>query len=56
MYPRRIPAGKSKNGDAPKEDKKPFEDRVLNKALEYLRGELKRAEVRPAAPPEIRNG
>jgi carboxyl-terminal processing protease len=26
-------------------DKKPFEDRVLNKALEYLRGEMKKAQT-----------
>jgi carboxyl-terminal processing protease len=31
--------------DKDKKDKKPFEDRVLNKALEYLRGELKKAEA-----------
>jgi carboxyl-terminal processing protease len=43
-------------GDKSKEEKKPFEDRVLNKALEYLRGELKRAEARPAGLPEVMNG
>jgi carboxyl-terminal processing protease len=30
-----------------KKEKKPFEDRVLNKALDYLRGEVKRADARP---------
>jgi carboxyl-terminal processing protease len=40
-----------------KKDKKPFEDRVLNKALEYLRGEIKRAEARPAPGlPETAHG
>jgi carboxyl-terminal processing protease len=35
-----VPA---KNGE--EKEKKPFEDRVLNKALEYLRGEIKKAEA-----------
>jgi carboxyl-terminal processing protease len=37
-----------KDGD--KKDKKPFEDRVLQKALEYLRGEIKKVGAMPAAP------
>jgi carboxyl-terminal processing protease len=42
--------------DKDKKEKKPFEDRVLNKALEYLRGEIKRAEARPAGLPETAHG
>jgi carboxyl-terminal processing protease len=36
--------------------KKPFEDRVLNKALDYLRGEIKRAEAPPRDLPEVKHG
>jgi carboxyl-terminal processing protease len=35
--------GKDSNGKD--KDKKPFADRVLNKALDYLRGEIKKAEA-----------
>jgi carboxyl-terminal processing protease len=56
---RDIVRGKGASAESPKDDKeakkKPFEDRVLNKALEYLRGEIKRAEAKPALP-EIRHG
>ncbi len=31
-------------------EKKPFEDRVLNKALDYLRGEMKKAQAAPVLP------
>src|SRR5262249_13390883 len=34
---------KTKNGKD--KDKKPFEDRVLKKALEYLQGEIKKADA-----------
>ena len=44
--------------EPPKNDrdkkKKPFEDKVLNKALEYLRGEIKHAEARPNLPEVMR--
>jgi carboxyl-terminal processing protease len=36
-------------------DKKPFVDRVLNKALDYLRGEIKKVEAAPMLP-EVRVG
>lgn len=36
---------KSKEPAEGEKEKKPFEDRVLNKALEYLRGEIKRAQA-----------
>ncbi len=58
---RDVVRGKAVTTDPPKEDKdkdkkkKPFEDRVLNKALEYLRGEIKHAEARPPLP-EVRHG
>lgn len=48
---RDVVHGKGGTAEKPKEDKKdkkPFEDRVLNKALDYLRGEIKGAEARPA--------
>jgi carboxyl-terminal processing protease len=37
-----------KDGD--KKDKKPFEDRVLQKALEHLRGEIKKVQAAPVLP------
>jgi carboxyl-terminal processing protease len=43
-----------KTGEAEKEEK-PFEDKVLNKALEYLRGEIKKVGQGPL-PIEIGNG
>jgi carboxyl-terminal processing protease len=43
-----------KTGEAEKEEK-PFEDKVLNKALEYLRGEIKKVGQGPT-PFEIGNG
>jgi carboxyl-terminal processing protease len=50
---RDVVRGKGSPPEKPKEntekkEKKPFEDRVLNKALEYLHGEVKKAEARPA--------
>jgi len=55
---RDVVRGKGSAPEPPKDDKekdkkakKPFEDRVLNKALEYLRGEIKHAAV-----PEKANG
>jgi hypothetical protein len=59
---RDVVHGKAGTSEKPKEDKdkkekKPFEDRVLNKALDYLRGEIRRVEARPAAgPPETAHG
>jgi carboxyl-terminal processing protease len=59
---RDVVRGKGNTSEKPKDDKekkekKPFEDRVLNKALEYLRGEIKHAEARPAAGvPETAHG
>ena len=48
---RDIVHGKGMRPQAPKDEKekkekKPFEDRVLNKALEYLRGEINAKPVR----------
>jgi carboxyl-terminal processing protease len=54
---RDVVRGKGSGSEPPKEEKstkKPFEDRVLNKALEYLRGEVKRAAARPAVPEVMR--
>ncbi len=57
---RDIVRGKVNGSEQPKEEKEPnkkkapFEDRVLNKALDYLRGEIKR--VQAAAPPEVMHG
>jgi carboxyl-terminal processing protease len=51
---RDVVRGKANGSQSPKEEKekkKPFEDRVLNKALEYLRGEMKRFDI-----PEKANG
>jgi carboxyl-terminal processing protease len=57
---RDVVHGKGGTAGKPKEDKKakkPFEDRVLNKALDYLRGEIKGAEARPAPGlPETAHG
>ncbi|HZT82296.1 MAG TPA: S41 family peptidase [Gemmataceae bacterium] len=39
-----------------KPDKKPFEDRVMQKALEYLRGEIKKLNAEGPTPFELRNG
>lgn len=57
---RDVVRGKSNNTTAPPKEnkeakKKPFVDRVLNKALEHLRGEIKHAEARPPLP-DVRNG
>jgi carboxyl-terminal processing protease len=58
---RDVVRGKAGTSEPPKDDKdkgakkKPFEDRVLNKALEHLRGEIKRAEARPPLP-DVRHG
>jgi carboxyl-terminal processing protease len=41
---------KDEKKDGDKKDKKPFEDRVLQKALEHLRGEIKKVGALPAAP------
>jgi carboxyl-terminal processing protease len=55
---RDIVRGKTSAPAPPKDDKdnkkKPFEDKVLNKALEYLRGEIKHAEARPPLPEVMR--
>jgi carboxyl-terminal processing protease len=49
------PAPKSSEKDKDKaKDKKPFQDRVLQKALEYIRGEIKKAAAARAA--EVGNG
>jgi len=56
---RDVVRGKGNGAEPPKDEKdkkKPFEDRVLNKALEYLRGEIKRAEARPPGLPDVRHG
>jgi carboxyl-terminal processing protease len=49
---------KTEKDKAKDKDKKPFEDRVLNKALEYLRGEIKKVGQAPAPLhlPEVANG
>ena len=41
-----------KNG----KEQKPFADKVLNKALEYLRGEIKKVRAALAVVPEVANG
>jgi carboxyl-terminal processing protease len=53
-----TPAPKPKTEKDKDKDKKPFEDRVLNKALEYLRGEIKKVGKAPAPLhlPEVGNG
>ncbi len=55
-----LPPPPPRPGDAaPRAEKKgPFRDRVLEKALEYIRGELQKrpaqdAQVEPAAPPRV---
>jgi carboxyl-terminal processing protease len=58
---RDVVRGKGNASEKPKDDKvkkekKPFEDRVLNRALEYLRAEIKHAEARPAGVPETAHG
>jgi carboxyl-terminal processing protease len=57
---RDVVRGKGSGSEPPKEiekkdKKKSFEDRVLNKALDYLRGEIKHAQA-PLPLPDIRNG
>ena len=44
-----------KNDKDKDKEKKPFVDRVLGKALEHLRGEIKKVEVVPILP-EVRVG
>jgi carboxyl-terminal processing protease len=56
---RDVVHGKGAAPEKPKDDKKDkkFEDKVLNRALEYLRGELKKAQgQRPILLPEVGNG
>jgi carboxyl-terminal processing protease len=56
---RDVVRGKGGAPAKPKDDKKEtkFEDKVLNRALEYLRGELKKAQgPKPIGLPEVRNG
>ncbi len=56
---RDVVRGKGGAPEKPKDDKKEkkFEDKVLNRALEYLRGELKKAQgPRPMGLPEIGHG
>ena len=43
--PAPAPAKTVKDSNGKDKDKKPFVDRVLNKALDYLRGEIKKAEA-----------
>jgi carboxyl-terminal processing protease len=45
-----APARSEEKKDGEKKDKKPFEDRVLQKALEYLRGEIKKVGAASVAP------
>jgi carboxyl-terminal processing protease len=50
------PAAKPKSEKEAEKDKKPFEDKVLQKALEYLRGEIKKVGAADRKVFEIRNG
>src|SRR5262249_56277544 len=44
-------AEKGEKGEKPAKAKEPFRDRVLDKALEYIRGQLDRANAAPPAAP-----
>jgi carboxyl-terminal processing protease len=48
-------AAAKKKGDETGSDKKPFVDRVLTRAIEYLRGEIKKTNA-AAVPAEVQNG
>src|SRR5262245_56284455 len=50
------PPAKPKNEKETEKDKKPFEDRVLQKALEYLRGEIKKVGAAGRSAFELVNG
>jgi hypothetical protein len=62
MYRRERDIVHGKGGNPPpprpkpegEKEKKPFQDRVLDKALEHLRGEIQKVGQAPA-PPEVHN-